>query len=97
MKLLAISEMCHFKYNENYFLHDFHVTSKLSFYAVRTDYFRILLIRLKKVKIGLWNSLDPKGKRDINYWSDILLTLIYNASSVLDLKCHEYNVPFLFL
>lgn len=35
MKLFAISEMYHFKYNEKYFLHDFHVTSKLSFYAVR--------------------------------------------------------------
>ena len=53
MKLFAISEMYHFKYNEKYFLHDFHVTSKLSFYAVRTEYFRILLIRLNKVKIGL--------------------------------------------
>lgn len=50
-----------------------------------------------KVKIGLWNSLDPKGREDINFLSDILDTLIYNASSVLDLMCQKYSAPFLLL
>lgn len=40
-----------------------------------------------KVKIGLWNSLDLKGREDINFLFDILDILIYNVFFVFDFMC----------